>query len=99
MKKMKIAEYIRQMPVVYYTYPDMFTDYENGIENENYDHEMRVIEVPMDWASMWVRTRYGMSLDEYENEYDYNDSFQMYEDAMRDGVLISEKIVPEGRTK
>ena len=96
---MKIAEYIRQMPVTYFTYSDMFTDYENGIENENYDYEMRVIKVPRDWASEWVRARFGMSLDEYENEYDYNDSFQMYEDAMYAGVLISEKIEPEGRAK
>lgn len=76
------------------TYPDMFTDYENLIENENYDYEHRVFEVPRDWALEWIskNARYD---DGFWNEYTYDDTFQMYEDACKAGVLISEAIEPE----
>lgn len=76
------------------TYPDMFTDYENMIENKNYDHEHRVFEVPRDWALKWIdeNTHYE---DGFWNEYTYDDTMQMYEDALRAGALISETIEPE----
>ena len=79
--------------ITYGTYPDMFTDYENMIENEDYDIQMREITVPTAWAKEWVQEHCDMSLDEYENEYTWDDSIQMYEDAKAEGVLISTEII------
>lgn len=79
--------------ITYGTYPDMFTDYENMVENEDYDVQMREITVPTAWAKEWVKDHCDMTLDEYENEYTWDDSIQMYEDAKAEGVLISTEII------
>lgn len=78
--------------VVLETYPDMFTDYEEGIENEEYDNQSRWITVPMGWAAGWVYIQYRMGLDEFLGEYTMDDTYKMYEDAKADGVLLNEKI-------
>jgi len=89
---MKIAEYIRQKPITFDTYPDMFTDYDNGIENENYDHEVRLFEVPEYWALKWIAENAPWDVPEFWNEYTWDDTYAMYEDAIREGVLIKENI-------
>lgn len=73
----------RQMndTITIYTYPPMFTDYENMIENENYDNEVRCFDVPKDWAVAWIRENMGMSLEEFWHEYTYDDTIQMYGDC------------------
>lgn len=78
------------MTITYDTYADMFTDYDGLIENENYDYECRIIEVPIAWASTWVHRNREMTLNEFWDEYTYDDTIQMYEDAIKDGVLIRE---------
>lgn len=83
------------MTITYDTYADMFTDYDGLIENDNYDYECRIIEVPIAWASAWVRMNCEMTLNEFWNEYTYDDTFRMYEDALTDGVLVREWIEDE----
>lgn len=88
----KIAEYIRQEPITFETYSDMFKDYENGVENENYDHEVRLFDVPKVWAVDWIEQTYDMDLDTFMSEYTYDETIQMYEDAIAEGVLIKANI-------
>lgn len=75
------------------TYPDMFTDYENRIENENYDNEMRVFEVPEDWALKWIAENAPWDVPKFWKENTWDETYAMYEDAIREGVLIKENIV------
>ena len=75
------------------TYPDMFTDYDNGIENENYDNEIRVLSVPMWWALGYISKYLHMTLDEFKNEYDWDMSWQMYEMAVSENEIVSDTIV------
>lgn len=75
------------------TYPDMMSDYENDIENPDYDSTIRVIKVPMSWAVKWIDETYEMTYDEFMEEYDWDMTYEMYESAVSDGVLIGETIV------
>ena len=82
---------MKQDTITFDTYPDMFTDYENMIENENYDNELRLFTVPRDWATEWIRKHCdGITLEEFEYVYDWDWSYQMYEDALTEGVIIEE---------
>ena len=76
----------------YETYPPMFSDYENDIENENYDNEMRMFTVPAYWGIKWMREEAEMTKAEFDTEYTWDDTFSMYEDACREGVIINEWI-------
>ena len=78
--------------VTYDTYSDMFTDDKHMIENENYDNEIRWFEVPEEWANKWVKEHGFSGFEEFDNEYTWDDSIQMYEDAKAEGVLISTEI-------
>lgn len=85
--------YAGLLDVTFETYPDMFTDYENGVENENYDHEYRSFTVPRVWATIWIRQYCdGITLAEFENVYEWDWSYQMYENALAEGVIIEEHI-------
>ena len=77
----------------YDTYPPMMSDYENCIENENYDNEILWFCVPDEWAFEYIvqETDYN-GFEDFEAEYTWDDTLQMYECALRDGVLISEEI-------
>lgn len=79
------------------TYPDMFTDYENNIENENYDYEMRVFSVPDEWLVRWFDLNGIKSLNAFESEYTWDDTWQMYCDAGIDGVLSNVHILSSAR--
>ena len=78
--------------VTYETYPDMFTDYEELIENENYDDEIRFFEVPEEWAYGWTKEHGFTGLDEFNNEYTWDITYDMWEDAKAKSILISEHI-------
>ena len=78
--------------VTYDTYPDVFTDYESLIENENYDNETRFIEIPEAWAKEWVVKNGFPTLDSFNLEYTYDTTWQMFDDATAEGVLVSERI-------
>ena len=80
------------MNVTYETYPDMFTDHENLIENENYDDEIRFFEIPEEWADGWAKEHGFTGLDEFNNEYTWDITYDMWEDAKAKGILISEHI-------
>ena len=75
------------------TYPDMFLDYEEGTENPNYDNETRVFCVPLEWAKRWIEIIADMTMEEFENEYTWDESFAMYEAAVEDNVILYEAII------
>ena len=76
----------------YETYPPMFSDYENDIENENYDHELRMFTVPAYWAIKWMREEAEMTKAWFDCQYTWDDTFSMYEAACREGVILKEWI-------
>lgn len=76
------------------TYPDMMLDYENDIENPSYDDTIRVFSVPRDWAMEWISQKDGRSFDEFMSEYTWDNTYAMYCDSIREGMLIGEHIEP-----
>lgn len=76
------------------TYPDMTNN--NGEENHNYDNEMKVFTIPYDWLSELYRENdFGpYDLDWFlTHEYDWDDTYFIYEQAYIDKVIIDERIV------
>ena len=76
----------------YDTYPPMFTDYEAGIENENYDNEVLMFTVPADWATEFIRKNFHMTVIRFGMEYDWDGTLQIHEAAVLEGVLRKEWI-------
>lgn len=77
--------------IIFDTYPPLVID-DEGNENENYDYELRVFEVPKEWAVKWVEQE-----DTWENfmqEYTWDETYWMYLDADAAGVIISDTIEP-----
>lgn len=85
---------MKNRTIFFDTYPDYFLDDEEEVENYNYDDELIVIEVPEDWAVNWIKAELGMSLEEFLNEYTWDDTLEMRYSANADGVLISEHTEP-----
>lgn len=73
------------------TYPPMMSDYENQIENPDYDDTIRVFSVPKPWVMKWLNQN-DYTLDEFMSTYTWDDTFRMYEDATAEKVIISEEI-------
>lgn len=73
------------------TYPDMFSDYEHNIENQNYDNELKVFGVPTAWAVNWIITEGEMTFDEFMNEYTWDNTLAMYDQAVVDDVMLYER--------
>lgn len=71
------------------TYPPMFEDYLGMVENKNYDDEVRVFVVPEEWGKKWIVNNCG-SIEEFFDEWTWDDGLAMHTDAKADGVLISE---------
>ena len=74
--------------LAYDTYPDMMKDYENGIENENYDNEVRIFTVERDWGEKWIFDNFKQDVEDFNTEYTWDDTFAMYEASIKDGTLI-----------
>ena len=81
------------MTIEFDTYPDMMSDYENDIENENYDYELRVFTVPKEWAVSWIRNIWGMDFKEFMDTYTWDDTYQMYVSAKYAQVILEEHII------
>lgn len=75
------------------TYPDMFLDNDCNVENENYDNELREFTVPLNWAVEWIKSECHQTLDEFMDEYTWDETIQMYDAAMHQNVLCASKIV------
>ena len=75
------------------TYPDCFDNYEEFIENENYDSEKRLFSVPITWLADYVLNTWGMTLDDFFKENTWDDDWQIYEMAKQKGILYNEIIV------
>ncbi len=78
------------------TYPNMFTDYENGIENEDYDTTIRVFSVPYQWALDFIKDNMGISINEFLEIYDWDDTFYIYDHAISQGKVLCEHIENRG---
>lgn len=63
-------------------------------EDEDYDNNLIVFEVPLDWAVDWIETEGEMDFREFLDEYTWDSTIAMYEKACADGVLISEHVEP-----
>ena len=82
----------------FYTYPEYSYRDENGEyrENEDYDTTLKEFEVPYDWAVDWIAlwaVETGLSADSFMDEYTWDDTLEMYDDAYPDGKVITEKII------
>ena len=75
------------------TYPDMFTDYDEFIENEDYDNQKREFGVKIAWMADYVSHTWGMTLDDFFKTNTWDENWQLYEMAQRNGALVFERIV------
>ena len=80
------------MTIKFETYPNYMIDYENDIENVNYDNEMIVFCVPVMWAERWVKLECNMELDEFLSVYTWDDTEAMFNSALIADVVLSEEI-------
>ena len=74
------------------TYPDTMIDYENGIENPDYDHTVAVFTVPYDWAESYINRKFKMNMECLLREYTWDWTLQMYNDAYIAGRILDETI-------
>ena len=85
-----------QSTITFETYPDLYSDYENQIENEDYDNTMRVFTVPYDWYLRWLNDgsiMHGYPEDEvFQREYTWDDTSTMYDHAVYDDVVLEDEI-------
>jgi len=79
--------------ITFGTYPDMYLDREEQVENPNYDNEMREFTVPTGWAESWIRSVYDMTIKEFNEWYTWDVTDRMYLDAIHDNVLVSTEII------
>ena len=76
--------------IKFYTYPNVFND--DDTENVNYDYELRSFEVPVPWFLEFILKEWE-SVEQFFDEFTYDDTWWIYEQAIITGNLISEKIV------
>lgn len=59
-----------------------------NVYNEETDKdEQQGFTVKADWAKDWIRKNYDMSLGEFMEIYTTEDSHEMYEDALMEGMI------------
>ena len=51
--------------------------------------------VPKEWAENWCKKNKWESLEKFDTEYVWDDSYEMYTDAKEDNVIINAKIEKE----
>jgi len=78
----------------FHTYADLLIDADTGEENELYDVTLREFTVPVDWFYRWVYEEDGRSWKDFINEYTWDDTLRMYDQALRDGAVMFDEIVP-----
>ena len=79
--------------ITFATYPDMFLDRGEQVENPNYDNEMREFTVPAEWAKAWILSECGMTAKEFDEWYTWDVTDRMYSDSIREKVLVSTEII------
>lgn len=82
------------MTIQFETYPPFYNNYETGEFNENYDNELVVFTVPTDWCERWVKRNRNMELYDFLQEYTWDDTEAMLNDASIADVILSEERVP-----
>ena len=75
------------------TYPPMFVDDDCQTENEDYDNQLRLFVVPLAWAVSWVWLQHRIDFETFKKEYTWDDTYRLYDQAVKDGVVISTEIV------
>ena len=79
--------------IAFETYPPCYWDYDRGIENDDYDETIIVFTVPYDWFLDWIkREDEDMTEEEFMDEYDWDWTEAMREDAYRENVVLKEEI-------
>lgn len=78
------------------TYPPLMLDYENEIENPNYDEELLVFTVPYPWLyEEFKRDNFGVK--DFEDfliyQYTWDDTQFLYARATTDKVIVHEEII------
>ena len=79
------------------TYPDQFTSFDEFIESDDYDNTQRLFTVPLAWLADYVINIWHMVLDDFFKNCTWDDTWQLYEMAKAEGVLVSERIVKRGQ--
>ena len=70
---------------------DLTTYCNVAVENRDFDFERcsdaeMVFSVPLDWLQKWLEKNEYLCIDNFLDEYIYDDSQQIFEDAKKDGV-------------
>lgn len=73
------------------TYPEVFIDYKNKIENPNYDDTLKVFTVPEAWLIRTLEEE-EFTIDWFINQSDWDDSLWVYNKAYEEGVLLEEHV-------
>lgn len=71
------------------TYPPMMKDYRKSIENEEYDNTVRWFVIPYSWSEKWIKENCDTTVSEFSYEYDWDETFKMYSDAVTDKVVFA----------
>lgn len=75
------------------TYPPMFMGDGMYTENPDYDDQLTVFEVPLEWAEQWVVSNGFESMRDFFDNYTWDDTYQMYGEALAQKTVISERII------
>ena len=74
------------------TYAPMFMGDGTYTENPDYDDQLTVFEVPLEWAEQWAVGDGFESLEAFLDNYTWDDTYRMYGDALAQKAVLSERI-------
>ena len=75
--------------VEFETFPALYSDYENMVENKDYDDTVTVFTVPYEWFINWLDNE---PESDFMSNYTWDDTLSMYNSAMAENVVLSERI-------
>ena len=103
------AEFFPDNTETFYTYPDVFSDADCTIENEEYDDTCKMFTVPQSWAVDWILNNIdydsngnhidlsNFPVDEllnfFHENYEWDDTLDMYAQAKFEFALLREIVV------
>lgn len=79
--------------VIFYTYSEVFSDFEDYVENADYDSELIQFSVPVNWAVDYIFIHFRMGIEDFMNGYDFDDTLEMMECAEAEGIDVQQKII------
>lgn len=72
------------------TYAPMFMG-DGYSENPDYDNQLTVFEVPLEWAKQWAVSNGFESLRNFLDNYTWDDTYRMYGEAIAQKVVLYER--------